>query len=95
MALGMVAPELFDLVIADQSVVFGKDDVLVLYTDGVTEALNAEGEEFSSGRLADSLKYLWQHSPKEMNQGILANVKSFAGTSAPYDDITLVTIKHL
>jgi sigma-B regulation protein RsbU (phosphoserine phosphatase) len=94
MALGMVPPEVFDLVIADQTVAFAKDDVFVLYTDGVTEALNAEGEEFSSGRLADSLKYLRQHSPKEMNQGILENVKSFAGASAPYDDITLVTIRH-
>jgi sigma-B regulation protein RsbU (phosphoserine phosphatase) len=94
MALGMVPPEIFDSVIGDQSVAFMRGDVLVLYTDGVTEALNAEGEEFSSGRLADSLKYLRQHSPKEMNQGILANVKTFAGASAQYDDITLVTVRH-
>jgi sigma-B regulation protein RsbU (phosphoserine phosphatase) len=90
----MVPPEIFDSVIGDQSVAFMRGDVLVLYTDGVTEALNAEGEEFSSGRLADSLKYLRQHSPKEMNQGILANVKTFAGASAQYDDITLVTVRH-
>jgi len=94
MALGMVPPDIFDSVIGDQSVAFTPGDVLVLYTDGVTEALNAEGEEFSSGRLADSLKYLRQHSPKEMNQGILANVKTFAGASAQYDDITLVTVRH-
>jgi serine phosphatase RsbU (regulator of sigma subunit) len=29
-----------------------------------------------------------------MNQGILANVESFAGASAPFDDITLVTLRH-
>jgi sigma-B regulation protein RsbU (phosphoserine phosphatase) len=94
MAIGMVTPEIFDVVISDRRVAFLPDDVFLLYTDGVTEAFNAEGAEFSSSRLADSLRYLRQHSPREMNQGILANVESFAGASAPFDDITLVTLRH-
>jgi sigma-B regulation protein RsbU (phosphoserine phosphatase) len=94
MAVGMVSPDIFDRVITDKSVPFHAGDVFVLYTDGVTEALSAEGAEFSTARLADALKYLHQHSPTEMNQGILASVESFAGAGTPRDDITLVTVRH-
>ncbi len=94
MAVGMVTPEIFDRVIQDKSVPFHSGDVFVLYTDGVTEAMSADGSEFTTARLGDALKYLHQHSPQEMNQGILASVESFAGTGTPRDDITLVTVRH-
>ena len=94
MAVGMVSPDIFDRVITDKSVPFHAGDVFVLYTDGVTEALSAEGAEFSTARLADALKYLHQHSPAEMNQGILASVESFAGAGTPRDDITIVSVRH-
>ncbi len=95
MAVGMVTPEIFDRVIVDKSVPFRAGDVFVLYTDGVTEAISADGSEYSTARLGDALKYLHQHTPKEMNQGILASVESFAGSGTPRDDITLVTVRHL
>jgi sigma-B regulation protein RsbU (phosphoserine phosphatase) len=53
-----------------------------------------KGEEFSTARLADALKYLHQHTPREMNQGIIASVQSFVGTGPQRDDITLFTIRH-
>jgi len=81
-------------VIIDKSVPFKAGDVFVLYTDGVTEALDAEGAEFSTARLSDALKYLHQHTPREMNEGIIASVESFAGSGAQRDDITLFTIRH-
>jgi phosphoserine phosphatase RsbU/P len=94
MAVGMVAPDLFDIVIAEKVVPFSRGDVFVLYTDGVTESINAEGAEFSTTRLADALKYLHQHSPREMNQGVLASVESFSSGNTMRDDITLVTARH-
>jgi sigma-B regulation protein RsbU (phosphoserine phosphatase) len=94
MAIGMVSPALFDIVIREKSVPFTRGDVFVLYTDGVTEAINAEGEEFSSARLSEALKYLHQQKPADMNQGILASVESFAGGGTPRDDITIVTVRH-
>ena len=94
MAVGMVSPDIFDRVIVDKSVPFHAGDVFVLYTDGVTEAISADGSEYSTARLGDALKYLHQHPPKEINQGILASVESFAGSGTPRDDITLVTVRH-
>ena len=94
MAVGMVSPEIFDRVIVDKSVPFRAGDVFVLYTDGVTEAMSADGSEFTTARLGDALKYFQQHTPQEMNQGILASVESFAGSGTPRDDITIVTVRH-
>jgi serine phosphatase RsbU (regulator of sigma subunit) len=51
-------------------------DRLVLYTDGVTEARNPEGEEFGEERLADAL---------------LAATMEFAGAAKQHDDITVIT----
>ena len=55
MALGMVPSEIFDAVIADGTVPFGSGDVLLMYTDGLTESMNAEGIEFSTQRLMKAM----------------------------------------
>ncbi len=95
MALGMVPEELFDSVIADKRVDFVEGDIFVLYTDGVTEASNQEGNEFSSGRLADTVKTLRSRPAEELNQGILDSVHRFSGSGQQVDDITLLTVKYV
>lgn len=95
MAVGLVESELFDAVIEDKRVPFEPGNVFVFYTDGVTEAANEEGVEFSGGRLADVVKTLRNRSCRELNQGIIESVERFAGRDGIADDISLVTIKHL
>jgi phosphoserine phosphatase RsbU/P len=94
-AVGLVDSELFDQVIEDKRVPFERGNVLVFYTDGVTEAANDEGIEFSGGRLADAVKTLRNRTCHELNQGIIGSVERFAGRSGISDDISLVTVKHL
>ncbi len=94
MALGMVPPALFDEVIEDKVIPFHKGDVFVLYTDGVTEATNFEGTEFTTERLADLVKQLRNSSAVEINDGILDRVARFSGPDGQTDDVTLVTVKH-
>lgn len=95
MPLGMVPDEIFSTVIADRMEPFGMGDVLVLYTDGITEAPNEEGKEFSGNRLADTVRTLHNRSATELNDGILENVHRFAGPTAQRDDFTLVTVKRV
>ncbi len=95
MPLGMVSDELFSAVIADHTESFCLGDVLVLYTDGVSEAPNEEGKEFSGARLADAVRILHQRSAQEMNDGILEAVGRFAGDTPQRDDLTLVTVKRV
>lgn len=95
MALGMVPQEIFSAVIADHTENFAPGDTLVLYTDGITEAPNEEGKEFSGPRLADALRALHQRDAVGINDGILESVNRFVGASAQRDDFTLVTVKRV
>jgi sigma-B regulation protein RsbU (phosphoserine phosphatase) len=95
MPLGMVPDALFESVIVDHTEAFGSGDVLVLYTDGVTEAPNEDDKEFSGSRLADTVRTLRSRSAQEMNDGILAAVARFSGETPQRDDLTLVTVKRI
>ncbi len=95
MPLGLVPDEIFSTVIADRTEPFGTGDVLVLYSDGLTEAPNDEGTEFSSARLADAVRALHLHPATEINDGILAGLRRFTGEAPARDDFTLVTVKRV
>ena len=70
-------------------------DVLVLFTDGVVEAQNPAGEEYSAKRLASIVNSHLQQSPGELIETIHTSVIEFRGTSVLADDLTLVVLKTL
>jgi phosphoserine phosphatase RsbU/P len=70
-------------------------DVLVLFTDGVVEAQNPAGEEYSVKRLASVVSSHLQQSPGQLIEAIHASVIEFRGTSVLSDDLTLVVLKTL
>ncbi|MGA7080163.1 MAG: SpoIIE family protein phosphatase [Terriglobales bacterium] len=70
-------------------------DMLVLYTDGVTEAENADEEEFSASRLLDTLASHRQLPVEPLLQTVVAAVQQFSGGSDQQDDITLVIARCL
>jgi len=69
-------------------------DVLLLYTDGVTEAMNGERELFGDERLAAVLQANAHRSPQEIIGAVLAAVNDFAGGQSQADDITMVVMKR-
>jgi serine phosphatase RsbU (regulator of sigma subunit) len=69
-------------------------DVLVLYSDGVTEATNPLGEEFEEERLAEVLRLNRQRPPDEIVEAITRAVSDFSAGSAVADDLTLVVAKR-
>ena len=89
-ALGIVS----DLAYGQNSVVLDHGDTLVLYTDGVTEAMNGEGEQFGIERLR---KVFSDRAPKDANEAahkIFEAVNTFADGAAQSDDITCLTIRR-
>ena len=70
-----------------------KDDVLLLYTDGVSEALNLEFQEYSEERLEKVAKSLMTKSAKEILNGIKEDVQIFTQGNLQSDDITMIVIK--
>ena len=96
MAVGMVTEELFDEVIEDVSFTMSIGDALVLYTDGLTEAVNANGEEYSTKRLAQTVSTLRSRCANDLNDEIIKSVSSFMSPNEKYsDDLTLLSIKKL
>jgi sigma-B regulation protein RsbU (phosphoserine phosphatase) len=69
-------------------------DVLLLYTDGVTEAMNPQRELFGDERLAAVLRGNHHRGPQEIINAVLAAVTAFAGGQSQADDITMVVIKR-
>jgi len=67
-------------------------DILVMYTDGVTEAPNAEGEEFGEKRLLESIRAQRDRSAADLLVGIAAAVQQFS-SGAQADDLTLVVAR--
>ena len=72
-----------------------KDDVLVFYTDGVTEAMNKTGEEFGDDRLTDIMKNCKECSSKKILEEINHSLLEFAVDTPQYDDITAIVLKKL
>jgi len=70
-----------------------KDDVLLLYTDGVSEALNLDFEEYTEERLESVAKTLMNKSADEILSGIKEDVQIFTQGNQQSDDITMIVIK--
>lgn len=70
-----------------------KDDVIVLFTDGISEAMNKEFDEFSDERLEKNCVELSSLSAKEILDGITNEVTDFTKGASQSDDITMVVIK--
>jgi sigma-B regulation protein RsbU (phosphoserine phosphatase) len=93
MALGMVDQEIFSGLISSLTVPFLAGDILVLYTDGVTESVNADGEEFSKERLAQLVARYQTMEAEGIKNKILEEVSAFAGARGVADDLTLVVLR--
>ena len=72
---------------------YEKGDYLILYTDGVTEALNKNAEEFGEDRLSEYLRRNIDKTPKEIVNGIYEEVNNFAIGCPQYDDFTMLVVK--
>jgi serine phosphatase RsbU (regulator of sigma subunit)/pSer/pThr/pTyr-binding forkhead associated (FHA) protein len=70
-------------------------DLVLLYTDGITETANRDGEEFGMRRLADFLRSAQQSGPATLVQSLVEELARFRGPEAsPGDDTTLVLIRR-
>ncbi len=95
MAIGMVPNELFEEIVSEQTCSFDQGDVLVLFTDGVTETTNQHNEEYSLARLITKLEKFGVGSANSFNDELLAELEKFADESNDRDDVTVITARKL
>ena len=78
----------------DVSCKIGINDILVCFTDGLTEASNADSEEFGKKRVAEILKENASRSAEEIKTCIINGYQEFVGKQKPFDDLTLIVLKR-
>jgi phosphoserine phosphatase RsbU/P len=92
--LGLTGTSLFDEVIEEDVVSLEYNDVCVFYTDGVTEARNVHGEEYSTERLVTVITRNKHRSALELRNLILEDVTAYTGNKSFDDDLTIVILKR-
>jgi sigma-B regulation protein RsbU (phosphoserine phosphatase) len=92
---GMVVGLFEDAVYEAGHLVLGPGDGLFTYTDGVTEATDREGEEFTTGRLAPCLARCGRLGLDDMIRTVGAEVAAFVGEAPQGDDITMLALRYL
>ena len=69
-------------------------DTLFVYTDGVTDAINPEGESFGVERMVEALNVKPDGTPKEINDSVREIINGFCRDEPPFDDTTMVVMKY-
>ncbi|MEA5510465.1 SpoIIE family protein phosphatase [Crocosphaera sp. UHCC 0190] len=69
-------------------------DVVVLYTDGITEAENPSGELYGLDRLCEIISQNWEYSAQGIKEAVIKDVRQHIDYQTVYDDITLLVIKQ-
>lgn len=92
-ALGMVRNHDYCKLLETNEIRYKSGDIMVLYTDGITEAKNARGEEFDYDRLAAALMEVPEKSSQEIENHIIQRLHEFTGSLEINDDYTSMTIK--
>ncbi|CAN5190098.1 hypothetical protein BH20VER2_BH20VER2_02940 [soil metagenome] len=93
LVLGIDSGSVFDRITGDFDVPLERDDCLILYTDGVTEALDGNGDEFGPERMMQSVRATAEFGPAAVIQRLIDDLRSFVGATPQNDDITLIVIR--
>ncbi len=93
LALGIDSGNVFERVTADERITLDSGDCVLLYTDGVKEALNAGEEEFGLERLSETFRQAARLGAEAVVKQVQKAVKSFTGEGPQMDDVTIVAIE--
>lgn len=93
LALGMEKGEKFGHMIQEVTIPLRPDDLFVFYTDGFTEAMDKNRQEYGETRFEQVIERNAGSSADGVMQGIFKDVKQFAGRAQQHDDMTIVVVK--
>jgi sigma-B regulation protein RsbU (phosphoserine phosphatase) len=91
---GIVLGVLEDIRLEEQRVDVATGDLLVFYTDGVTEAITPDEREFGVARLREVVAANAASGAQQILEAVVEAVDAFTGDVPPFDDLTLVVVKR-
>jgi serine phosphatase RsbU (regulator of sigma subunit) len=93
MGLGLTSRLLFERALRLQQIQLEPGDAFILYSDGITEAMNERREQFGEERLQAVVDGCDGQDARATEQAILRAVRAFIGTAPPHDDMTLFVVR--
>jgi sigma-B regulation protein RsbU (phosphoserine phosphatase) len=93
MVIGLVDNSIFEGAVQTRNVSLRPGDLLVTYTDGITEAMNSDEEEWGVENLVQSVERMAGSSAHDLLDQIRQEVLDFAGKNRQYDDMTMLALK--
>ena len=94
-ATGLVDDAVFEEATDEHIIQFEPGDVLFLYTDGISEAMNSKREEFGEERLYDIIATNHVVDAYDMQNRILRHVNEFVNDAEQHDDITMIIAQFI
>ncbi len=92
-ALGMVKTKSFCDMVAVYNLEYKKGDIMVLYTDGITEANDSKGEEFGYENLKATILEVKNRSAREIQEHLISKLYEYSGTDDINDDFTTMIVR--
>lgn len=84
-----------EIIYDTNSLVIKPGDVLVIYSDGITDSVNEQDEDFGENRLIEVVRGYRNRTASKLRDQIEGAIADFMGTRAPVDDTTFVIVKRL
>ena len=85
--------EKFNELLEEKEISLQRGDVMVFYTDGITEAMNADNDLFGDSRLSRIVEEHGHLDSDELRERILREIETFVGGADQHDDMTMILIK--
>src|SRR5205814_4747303 len=93
MVVGIDSGDVFDRLTKDVAVPLEPGDCILLYTDGISEALDSEGNEFGLERTTEAFRTSAKQGPQAIVSRLIDELRNFVGSTPQNDDITLIAIR--
>jgi sigma-B regulation protein RsbU (phosphoserine phosphatase) len=78
----------------EETVTLARGDWLIVFSDGVSEALSASGEEYGESRILTCVQEHADAEPQKLLEALFSNVREFARGAAQSDDITAMVLRY-
>lgn len=93
LAIGMAKEEIFEKNISQEEVKLNRDDILILFTDGVVESVSKNNQLYGDQRLHELVRDNYHLSAKELLKEVERDLERFAENATQHDDLTMIVIK--
>jgi sigma-B regulation protein RsbU (phosphoserine phosphatase) len=91
-AVGMTDDKLFSIT-EQVEITLHPNQTIILYTDGVTEAMNGNNEEYGMDRFCDTIKNNNELQPRKLCEHVIEDIEKFCDNTPQYDDITMIALR--